>query len=103
MYMAGFGGLRYSDLIRMILEAAQERCAAELTAANGIAVAAVLNGNGHANGNGNGNGHSNGNGNGHTNGNGKTAGNYISIGGNGNGNGNGHEKAKAGVANASEN
>ncbi len=93
-YMAGFGGLRYSDLIRMILEAAQDRCAAELAGANGQAVAAVL---ANGNGNGNGHGHSNGNGNGHANGNGqaKTNGSYVSLngnGGNGNGNGNGQHR-----------
>ncbi len=50
--MAGFGGLRYADLLRMIIEAAQER------------IVPQKSGNGHGNGNGrrNGNGHGNGNG-----------------------------------------
>ncbi|HPO16733.1 MAG TPA: methyltransferase domain-containing protein [Candidatus Hydrogenedentes bacterium] len=46
--MASFGGLRYADLLRMIIEAAQERFTAQKT------------GNGHGNGHGNGNGHKNG-------------------------------------------
>jgi D-alanine-D-alanine ligase len=75
-YMAGFGGLRYSDLLRMILDAAQERCAAELAGANGQAAAAVL-----------GNILVNGNGNGHT-------GSYVSVGA-ANGNGNGHASDNA--------
>ncbi len=77
-YMAGFGGLRYSDLLGMILDAAQERCAAEIAGAK--------------NGNGNGNGHANGNGNGNGNG------SYVSVltlSSNGNGNGNGHGNGSA--------
>ncbi|MBN2021701.1 MAG: methyltransferase domain-containing protein [Pirellulales bacterium] len=50
-YMAGFEGLRYADLLRMIISAAQDRITARQ--------------NGHGNGNGNGNGHANTNGNGH--------------------------------------
>jgi D-alanine-D-alanine ligase len=34
-YMAGFAGMRYADLLRAILEAAQERCAAALAKRNG--------------------------------------------------------------------